>query len=243
MITKNIFKIHPLTYIVCLLFVFLGYFNLYLSFFIVLIIHELGHIFFSLVFKWKIKQIIFMPLGLLLKFEDNLNKPLIEEFIISIMGIIFQLIFILFIHNNNLITASNIILLFNIIPIYPLDGSKVLNIVLNKITNFKNSYFLTLIVSLFTIIIILSISLINLSLLPVISMLPLLKNIIELFCERNNVFIKFLLERYLYSFNFKRNIIIYNINDMKRDCYHYFYINNNKFSEKEMLKRYFNLKK
>ena len=240
---KNIFKIHPLTYIVCLIFIFLGYFNLYLCFFIVLIVHESGHILFSLIFKWKIKQIIFMPLGLLLKFEDNLNKPLIEEFIISIMGIIFQLVFILFIHNNKIIIVSNIILLFNIIPVYPLDGSKILNILLNKITNFKNSYFLTLIVSFFTIIIILFISIIKLSLISIISMLPLLKNIIDLFYERNKLFIKFLLERYLYNFNYKKSITIYSINDMKRDYYHYFYINNNKYSEKEMLNSYFNYKK
>ena len=240
---KNIFKIHPLTYIVCLIFIFLGYFNLYLCFFLVLIVHESGHILFSLIFKWKIKQIIFMPLGLLLKFEDNLNKPLIEEFIISIMGIIFQLIFILFIHNNKIIIVSNIILLFNIIPVYPLDGSKILNILLNKITNFKNSYFLTLIVSFFTIIIILFISIIKLSLISIISMLPLLKNIIDLFYERNKLFIKFLLERYLYNFNYKKSITIYSINDMKRDYYHYFYINNNKYSEKEMLNSYFNYKK
>ena len=237
------FKIHPLTYIVCLIFIFLGYFKLYLCFFIVLIVHESGHILFSLIFKWKIKQIIFMPLGLLLKFEDNLNKPLIEEFIISIMGIIFQLIFILFIHNNKIIIVSNIILLFNIIPVYPLDGSKILNILLNKITNFKNSYFLTLIVSFFTIIIILFISIIKLSLISIISMLPLLKNIIDLFYERNKLFIKFLLERYLYNFNYKKSITIYSINDMKRDYYHYFYINNNKYSEKEMLNSYFNYKK
>ena len=184
-----------------------------------------------------------MPLGLLLKFEDNLNKPLIEEFIISIMGIIFQLIFILFIHNNKIIIVSNIILLFNIIPVYPLDGSKILNILLNKITNFKNSYFLTLIVSFFTIIIILFISIIKLSLISIISMLPLLKNIIDLFYERNKLFIKFLLERYLYNFNYKKSITIYSINDMKRDYYHYFYINNNKYSEKEMLNSYFNYKK
>ena len=239
---KNIFKIHPLTYIICLIFILLGYFKLYISFFTILVIHELGHIIFSLIFKWKIKQIIFLPVGLLLKFEDNLNKPLFEEFIISIMGIVFQLVFITFFNNKQLIISSNIILIFNIIPIYPLDGSKILNILLNKITNFKTSYFLTLLISLITIIIILSISLINLSLLLIICMLPLLKNIIDLFCEKNKVFFKFLLERYLYNFKFKKSIIIYNLNDMKRDYYHYFYINNNKYSEKEMLKRYFNYK-
>ena len=83
---KNIFKIHPLTYITALIFILIGYFKFYLYFMLVLLIHELGHITMALIFRWNIKQIVFLPLGVLLKFEDNLNKPLIEEFIISISG-------------------------------------------------------------------------------------------------------------------------------------------------------------
>ena len=193
---KNIFRIHPLTYITALIFILIGYFKFYISFMLVLLIHELGHITMSLIFKWHIKQIIILPLGLLLKFEDNLNKPLIEEFIISISGIIFQMIFIMFIHNNYLVLSSNIILLFNILPIYPLDGSKVINILLNVITNFKTSYFLTLLISFITLILIISLSIIIKSLILILSFIPLLINLLDLIINRDSVFIKFLLETY-----------------------------------------------
>ena len=236
---KNIFKIHPFTYIIALIFILIGYFKFYLSFMLVLFIHELGHITLSLIFKWHIKSIILLPLGLLLKFEDNLNKSLIEEFIISISGIVFQLVFITFIHNYYLVISSNIILIFNILPIYPLDGSKVINIVLNKITNFKTSYFLTLILSFITLIILISISIINKSLIFIISFIPLLINIIELITNKDNVFIKFLLERYLYNIKFKKYKYINNIKHMKRDYTHYIINGNIVESEKTFLRNYF----
>ena len=235
---KNIFKIHLFTYITALIFIFLGYYKFYLSFMLVLLVHELGHIFSALIFKWHIKKIIVLPLGMMLKFEDNLNKPLIEELIISISGIIFQLIFIKLVHNYYLVLSSNIILIFNILPIYPLDGSKVINIILNKITNFKTSYFLTLLISFITIIILISISIINRSLIFIISFLPLLINLIELITNRDNVFIKFLLERYLYNIKFKKYKYINSIKYMKRDYYHYLIKGNNIIDEKEYLKEY-----
>ena len=237
---KNIFKIHPFTYIIALIFILIGYFKFYLSFMLVLFIHELGHITLSLIFKWHIKSIILLPLGLLLKFEDNLNKSLIEEFIISISGIVFQLVFITFIHNYYLVISSNIILIFNILPIYPLDGSKVINIVLNKITNFKTSYFLTLLLSFITIIILISLSIINRTLIFMISFIPLLINLIELLTNKDNIFIKFLLERYLYNINFKKTKYINSIKYMKRDYKHYIVFENRIDSEKIFLNNYFN---
>jgi len=236
---RNIFKIHPLTYITALIFIFIGYFKFYLSFMLVLFIHELGHITLSLLFKWHIKSIILLPLGLILKFEDNLNKPLIEEFIISISGIIFQLIFIRLFHNNYLVISSNVILIFNILPIYPLDGSKVINIVLNKITNFKTSYFLTLLISFIALIILISISIINKSLIFIISFIPLLINLIELIINKDNVFIKFLLERYLYDIRFNKYKYIKNIKYMKREYTHYIISGSNIESEKTFLNKFF----
>ena len=233
---KNIFKVHLLTYIVALICILIGYFKFYLCFMLVLLIHEIGHILFAFIFKWHIKKIILLPFGLLLKFEDNLNKPLIEEFIISIMGIIFQLIFICFFYSKEIILSSNIILIFNLLPIYPLDGSKILNIIINKITNYKTSYFLTLILSYITIIIVLSLEIINKRLIFIIALIPLLFNLIDLIIDRKQVFFKFLLERYLYDFKFKKIKTITNINQMKRDYYHF--INN--IDEKKYLDKYFN---
>lgn len=234
----RIFKIHILTYITALIFILIGYYKFYFSFMLLLLVHELGHILSSLMFKWHIKKIIILPLGMLLKFEDSLNKPLIEELIIVISGVLFQLLFIYFIHNKYLLISNTIILIFNILPIYPLDGSKAINILLNKITNFKTSYSLTLIISFITIIVLISITIINKSLIFLISFIPLLINLIDLLSSQNKVFIKFLLERYIYNIKFKKYKYIDNINYMKRDYYHYIICNNNIIDEKDYLRKY-----
>ena len=234
----RIFKIHILTYIIALIFIVVGYYKFYISFMLVLLIHELGHILSSLILKWHIKKIIILPLGMLLKFEDSLNKPLIEEFMIAVSGVLFQLIFIHFIHSRYLLISSNVILIFNILPIYPLDGSKVINIILNKINNFKTNYFLKFIISFITIVILISITIINKSLLFIISFIPLLINLIDLLSSQNKVFIKFLLERYIYNIKFKRHKYIKEVDNMKRDYYHYFIKDNNIIDEKDYLKKY-----
>ena len=234
----RIFKIHILTYITALIFILIGYYKFYFSFMLLLLVHELGHILSSLMFKWHIKKIIILPLGMLLKFEDSLNKPLIEELIIVISGVLFQLLFIYFIHNKYLLISNTIILIFNILPIYPLDGSKAINILLNKITNFKTSYSLTLIISFITIIVLISITIINKSLIFLISFIPLLINLIDLLSSQNKVFIKFLLVRYIYNFKFKKYKYIDNINYLIRDYYHYIICNNNIIDEKDYLRKY-----
>ena len=71
----------------------MGYFKIYIILMFILIIHELGHIIASLYFKWKIDKIIILPFGCLIKYNELINRPIKEEFIIAIMGIIFQILF------------------------------------------------------------------------------------------------------------------------------------------------------
>ena len=63
-------------------------------------------------------------------------------------------------------------------------------------------------------------------------------------CNHKLIFNKFLLERYLYHFNFKKLKIIKseNINKMKRDYKHIFYYNEKYETEKNILKKKFDIK-
>ena len=178
-------------------------------------------------------------MGALIKFDNILNKPIKEEFLIAIMGIIFQTLFIYFFNNEYLIMSYKIILIFNLLPIYPLDGAKIINLLLNIFTNFKSSYFVSLVISYIVIMFVLLIVIINKSLFFIISFVPLLINVISLLVNRNDVYTKFLLERYLYEFNFKKNKKINNIAKMKRDYEHYFIINGCIIREKIYLDNYF----
>ena len=122
----NKFKIHPFTYIFIFIIIINGEFNKFASIMNIILFHELGHILSGLIF------------------DEKINKPIFEEFIISISGFIFQIIQLFFIANKK---YSIILLLFNLIPIYPLDGYKILNLFLNKILPFKISHLISVYIS------------------------------------------------------------------------------------------------
>ena len=56
-------------------------------------VHEMGHFLTSKLLKWKTDKICIYPLGGVTVLNDDINKSLKEEFLIVIMGPIFQMIF------------------------------------------------------------------------------------------------------------------------------------------------------
>ena len=95
------------------------------------------------------------------------------------------------------------IIVFNLIPIYPLDGAKILNVIFNKLTSFKNSILLTVIIS-YIFIIIMSVIFIRINKLVIIILSFLFFEVNKLYKERKEIFNKFLLERYIRDFNMRK---------------------------------------
>ena len=235
MITKNIFKIHILFYIIGFICFLTGNFKNFVIFSSIIIIHELGHIIGALIFKWKIDKIILLPFGGITIFKENIDKSLKEEFIIAILGPLFQITFYLLYKNNQIFNYYNIaILLFNLLPIYPLDGSKIFNILFNLFFPYKLSHILSIVLS-FIFIILLVIYKIDLSLILIFIIVELFKEILK----HKYYFNKFLLERYLNNFNYKKHKVIKNIKSMKKQTMHIFKINNKFYTEKEIIKELF----
>lgn len=208
-----------------------------------ILFHELGHILGAIYFKWNIEKIIILPFGGLTVFNENINKPLREEFIICMLGPLFQIIYYLcFKDIYNIKNIHYNLLIFNLLPIFPLDGSKMCNIIFNKVFSFKFSLYATYVFSLILIIILVLSKQFNLLVFLTLSFLYL-KNIKEL---RNIKFIfnRFLLERYFKHFNFHKKKIIkgYNVNKMKKDYNHLFFVKNKYITEREILKKKFDLK-
>ena len=234
---KNIckIKVHPLSYIVSLIFFFTGHIRDYIALMMIILIHELGHVLFALYFKWHIEKIIILPFGGLTKFQDHINQPINQELIIAIMGVVFQLFFCYHINSY----YNIIIIIFNLLPIYPLDGAKILNLILNKINNFKTSYLVSLYISYIMLFIVTVIAVIHIDIMLLVSLMALFFQLNNEYKNRYNYINKFYLERYLYTFHFKRRMIIHNINRMKRDYQHLFYYSNNYLTEREFLKKWF----
>ena len=244
---KNILNkiyLHPLFLISVLIFTLMGYFKLISYFMMLILIHELGHILTSQIFKWNIDKIIILPFGGLTKFNEIINRPLIEEFLIAISGITIQMIFFLSIKDiisyKYFSFINYFIIIFNLIPIHPLDGSKILNVFFNIITSFKNSTLLTCIVS-YVFLIILSMIIFNRHKFFILVLILLFLEVNKLYREKNNLFNKFLLERYLRKFKFRHKKIINNIDKMKKDYKHLFYIDGKYLTESYYLRKMFDI--
>ncbi len=198
----------------------------------------------ALFFKWNIDKIIILPFGGLTKFNEIINRPLIEEFLIAISGVIFQFIFYMiikqYIDYEYFDMINYFIIIFNLIPIYPLDGSKILNVLLNKITSFKNSLLISVIIS-YILIIIFSILFFKINKLFILVLSFLFLEVNKLYKERKEIFNKFLLERYLNEFKFKHKKIINNVSEMKKDYRHLFYIDEKYMTENYFLKKMFDI--
>ncbi len=245
-----IFKFHLFYWVMAFICALTGYFKHFILFTLLIIIHELGHITGALIFKWKIKKVLILPLGGLTIFDEYLSKSIFEEFIILIMGPLYQIIFyylfiFIFGYNELLNSYNYYLLVFNFLPIFPLDGSKLVNIILNKFFSFKFSHLVTLYISyIFLIISIIYILKYKINLIMFFSILIIFFKSMKELCNHKLIFNKFLLERYLYHFNFKKLKIIKseNIKKMKRDYKHIFYCNQEYVTEKNILKKKFDIK-
>ena len=223
-----------------------GLFKEFILFNSIIFIHEIGHALAALYYKWNIDKIVIMPFGGITIFNEKLNRSIKEEFVILLFGPIFQIIyykiFSIFLNSYTFMNYHYSLLLFNLLPIYPLDGAKLLNLLFNKILPFKKSHLLILIVSfLLSILTILYIIINKLGLLLFLVVFLLLFKLLEETNKHEMLFNKFLLERYLYSFNFKKYKIIKGNNTKKmfRD-YEHIFLNEKKYeTEREMLRKRF----
>ena len=236
--TKNIFKIHPLFYLTAFICVITANFKNFIIFSSIIIVHELGHIIGAIIFKWKIDKVILLPFGGITIFQENIDKSLKEEFIIAILGPLLQLVFyFLYSDNPTFIQYIFTILLFNLLPIYPLDGSKIVNILFNEFISFKRSHILTIITSFITLLVV--ILSVKYNLLLYLILLFIVLEIIKEINKHNYYFNRFLLERYLYNNEYSKNKIIDNIKKMKKQTKHIFKINNKYFTEREIIRNLF----
>lgn len=246
----KIIKVNFLT-LYFLLFLFLcGYLKIGIIIFLIVLFHELGHIFFIKLFKYKIINVTLYPFGGITKIDKDINTPLNKELLIACGGIIFQLILFIIIYfvPINVITKELLykynmsILLFNMLPIIPLDGSIIINSLLNKIFSYKVSYYLYIIISIiFSIFYLFFNYWYSLNNYLIVSLFI----IKTYYAIKNYKYLKtrFLLERYLNKYEYKYiSTKTGNLDILKIDTYQYFKENNKIVSEYSKLKEKFDSK-
>ena len=226
----KIIKVNFLTLYFLLLLFLCGFIKIGLIIFFIVILHELGHVFFIKLFKYKIIDITIYPFGGIIKTDKDINTPPNKELLIASGGILAQIILFIVISflpinilTKELLYKYNLsIMFFNILPIIPLDGSIIINSLLNKVFSYKISYYLYIIISiLFTIIYLLFNYWYSINNYLIVSLFI----IKTYYAIKNYKYLKtrFLLERYLNKYDFKYiSTKSGDLDILKLDTYQYF---------------------
>lgn len=128
-----------------------GQYKLFFTYFLITLIHELGHVFMALLFKVKVNKIKLSIFGFNADIEDIDYLDIYKQILIIIMGPLTYFVSLILIKElflNEIISlvmyykalSSNLyILIFNLLPIFPLDGGRLVKILFDKIFTFKVS--------------------------------------------------------------------------------------------------------
>ena len=245
-------KFHYTYLLMALGFVLTGYYLNLIVFTSLILVHELGHYLMARLLNFKVDKIIIYPYGGITKLNDLINKNLNYELLIAVSGIIVQSIYfylIYMLYNSGYIREYTMdmfwmynmqIIVFNLLPIYPLDGAKIVNILLYKVFNYDISNKITIIISFITIIVIIIVDFYNYSYSNIMILTVLISYLYKFYKKLKYLYNKFLLERYLYNIKYDRVRIINNGNKLYKDSSHLIKLDNKYILEDKYLKEYFN---
>ncbi|MBO8163831.1 MAG: M50 family metallopeptidase [Brevibacillus sp.] len=130
-------RIHPLFWLVVGLSAAAGYFVETLTLFVIVIIHELGHIAAARELGWQINEIQLLPFGGVAELDDELAVDPLEEIVIAVAGpfmnVAMVALSLLFWKTgiwsrewtDFFITSNWLIAGFNLLPVWPLDGGRI----------------------------------------------------------------------------------------------------------------------
>ena len=250
---KNILdkiKIDYSTYLLILIGLLAGYIKNILVILIIVIVHELGHVFFFYLYKIEIDKIIIYPYGGVSRVNKKIHERIYKDILISLGGIIFQgllIIGVIFLYKggfivkstyNMFITYNKSVILFNLIPLIPLDGSKLLLSICSKYLSYRISYIMMIVISSISLICFIIYNMVF-KLNDIVIYLFLVISLINCIREFKYVKNKFYLERILYN-NYYDGIVSdsCNIKEMRIDKYYYYKEGSRYINERDYLLKY-----
>jgi stage IV sporulation protein FB len=252
---KNIkakFKMNSVTYLLILTALLTGFIKNISLILIIVIFHECGHIIVLKHYEYEIEKVEIYPFGGVTKVKKPINTPLKKEVMIASAGVLFQiLLYFIFWYLTSLgILRENTfqlfqiynksILLFNLLPIIPLDGSIIIHSCLEYFFPYQKAYRYYFIISLM-IFFLFFISQTLKSLNNYMILTFLVFKIYEAYKKKKYYENKFFLERFLYEYPYiKMESHPYpDLSKLKKDTLHFFWIKDRYLHEKEFLRKHF----
>ena len=177
---------------------------------LIILVHEMGHAVTASFFSWRIKQISLLPFGGVAEMDEHGNRPLFEEAMVILAGPLqhgwligaaygfYEMTWISQEQYTTFLSYNLMVLLFNLLPIWPLDGGKLVFLLTSYLKSFPEAHRFTLIVSMVSIIIFSGMTLFlmpeNLNVWIILTFLTF--SLYHEWKQHRFVFMRFLLERY-----------------------------------------------
>ncbi|PLR68281.1 MULTISPECIES: M50 family metallopeptidase [Bacillaceae] len=150
---------HPILWLIMGISVMTAHFKSLLILLFIVFVHELGHAMTAKHFNWRLKSIVLLPFGGVAEVDEHGNRPLKEELLTILAGpfqhiwlqgaaFLLQFFGLLSYETYQLFTFYNgMILLFNLLPIWPLDGGKLLFLFVSMTRPYQDAHRAMLMVS------------------------------------------------------------------------------------------------
>ncbi|MFC4558947.1 site-2 protease family protein [Virgibacillus kekensis] len=203
-------RIHPILLIFIIVSFLTGTFVELMIILGIVFFHELGHYMMAAAFQWRIRGIMLWVFGGVMDTDEYGTSPLHEELLVTIAGP-FQHLFVYMglwlLPVEQMLPSSiieliffynTVILLFNLLPVWPLDGGKIVFLILSAILPYRKAYNYVILFSLCTCFIVLVVQffVIQFTMSSFMLFLFLLIENRTDWKQRYYVFLRFLLQRY-----------------------------------------------
>lgn len=194
----------------------------------------MGHFLTGCFLKLKVKEISLFMFGGVTIFDEDLNLNIFKELLVVVMGPVVQMLFYMlvyyfytegFVSVNTMKKVSKINLLllsFNLLPILPLDGGKILNNILDLILSYDLAHKVSLAVSFLALPFVF---LFDNKLIIILVFVSLLMRLFEEINYHKFRINKLLLERKLKGIKFKKLREFISLTKVKRNVTYYRFIN------------------
>ena len=234
----SIIKVHPITFVYLILSALIGHISLYLSSLFLVFIHEMAHYSMARYFHFEIDKIEILPFGAYLSLKDVYNHDIKEELCVVLAGPathLFLYYIILFCfkgeYQQYLFTFNSFLFLFNLLPIYPMDGYRILSLLIQSVYDLKKSLYISLKISVFALSVL---SLFYFEIETMVIIIYLLQS--QFYCYKSiNEQLRYVYSHISYTNDNSKRKIIHDCFEYRRGYNNFFIIENKLYNEKDVV--------